>query len=155
MKLTLLLLFIIAFISVSPLQNIETLNMNQEKVKVTILGEVVEPKILELHPKSSIKDVLKFVEPTSEADIARLNLNERIKDDMVITLLPKKKDECISINYATSEELQTLSGVGPSTAQKIIEYREENGQFTLIEDILEIKGIGESKFKKIKDQVCL
>lgn len=155
MKLTLLLLFIVAFISISPIQNIETVNLNQEKVKVTILGEVVEPKVLKLHPQSSIKDALKFVEPTKEADFARLNLNERIKDDMVITLLPKKKDECISINFATSEELQSLSGIGPSTALKIIEYREANGQFKLIEDILEIKGIGNSKFEKIKDLICL
>lgn len=155
MKLTLLLLFIVAFISVSPIQNIETLNLNQEKVKVTILGEVVEPKVVNLHPKSSIKDALKFVEPTKEADLGRLNLNERIKDDMVITLLPKMKDQCISINFASKEELQTLSGVGPSTADKIIEYRETKGQFKLIEDILEIKGIGISKFEKIKDHICL
>lgn len=57
----------------------------------------------------------------------------------------------VNINTATKEQLDTLPGVGPSTAEKIIQYRNENGKFKSIEDIKNVKGIGESKYSKIKD----
>lgn len=61
----------------------------------------------------------------------------------------------ININTATQTQLETLSGIGPSTAAKIIAYREENGKFTKIEDIKNVSGIGESKFEKIKDDIVV
>lgn len=57
----------------------------------------------------------------------------------------------ININTATQEELETLPGIGPSIATKIINYRKENGKFKKIEDIKNVNGIGESKFNKIKE----
>ncbi len=59
----------------------------------------------------------------------------------------------ININKATKEELQTLSGIGESTAQKIIDYRKENGEFKQIEDLKNVSGIGEAKFNAIKDNI--
>lgn len=61
----------------------------------------------------------------------------------------------ISINSATKEELQTLSGVGESKAVAIIKYREENGPFNSLEDIMNVSGIGNSLFEKIKDNITL
>lgn len=61
----------------------------------------------------------------------------------------------ISINTATLEELMTLSGIGESKAKDIINYRETNGPFTSIEDLLKIKGIGESILAKIKENITL
>lgn len=61
----------------------------------------------------------------------------------------------ISINSATKDELQTLSGVGESKAISIIKYREENGPFKSIEDIMNVSGIGNSLFEKIKDNITL
>lgn len=58
---------------------------------------------------------------------------------------------CVSINTATQEELETLNGVGPSTAQKIIEGR----PYTVLEDLLNVSGIGEATFNKFKDSICL
>ena len=52
-------------------------------------------------------------------------------------------------------ELETLPGIGPSTAQKIVDYRDEVGLFTQIEDIMNVSGIGEGKFDKIKDQISV
>ena len=61
----------------------------------------------------------------------------------------------INLNTATMEELQTLSGIGESKAQAIIDYREENGQFSKPEDILEVSGIGETLYEKIKDNITV
>ena len=58
---------------------------------------------------------------------------------------------CVSINSASSEQLQSLTGVGPSTAQKIIDGR----PYEKIEDILNVSGIGQATYEKFKDQICL
>lgn len=65
------------------------------------------------------------------------------------------KNMKININTANLNELDMLPGIGDSTAQKIIDYRNENGKFNSIEDIKNIKGIGESKFEKIKDYIVV
>lgn len=61
----------------------------------------------------------------------------------------------ININSADSDQLQTISGVGPVTAQKIIDYRTQNGAFRRIEDLTNVSGIGEKTFEKMKDQICV
>ena len=61
----------------------------------------------------------------------------------------------VNINTASAEELDTLPGIGPAMAQRIIEFRETEGAFTAIEDIKKVKGIGEAKFEKMKDKICI
>ena len=61
----------------------------------------------------------------------------------------------VNINSATSSELQALSGVGEATAAAIIEDRESKGPFTSPEDLMRVSGIGEKKFAKIKDHICV
>lgn len=65
------------------------------------------------------------------------------------------KNSKININTATQTQLETLPGIGPSTATKIIAHRKEKGKFTKIEDIKEVSGIGEAKFEKIKDYITV
>jgi len=59
----------------------------------------------------------------------------------------------ININTASVEELDSLPGIGPTIAQRIIDYRDENGPFQTIEDILNVSGVGPSTFDQIKDLI--
>lgn len=61
----------------------------------------------------------------------------------------------VNINTATQTELETLPGIGPSTALKIINYRKENGKFSSIEEIKNVSGIGDNKFEEIKKYITV
>lgn len=63
--------------------------------------------------------------------------------------------EKVNINTADEKTLDTLPGIGPAMAKRIIEYRETEGAFQSIEDIKKIRGIGEAKFAKMKDKICI
>lgn len=65
----------------------------------------------------------------------------------------KNQNTKVNINTATQTELETLPGIGPSIASKIVNYRKENGKFKSIEEIKKVNGIGESKYKKIKELI--
>lgn len=101
---------------------------------------------------------------TIDADLTRLNLAKIVSDEEKI-VVPKKvileesetegESSIVNINTATVEKLSTLTGIGKSTAEKIVKYREENGYFNSIEDIMNVSGIGESKFNSIKDNITI
>lgn len=61
----------------------------------------------------------------------------------------------VNINEANSEQLQTLSGIGPTKAESIIQYRNDYGGFTAIQEITQVKGIGDATFLKIKDFITI
>ena len=61
----------------------------------------------------------------------------------------------VNINTATLAELQTLPRIGPAIAQRIIDFREQNGKFTKITDLLKVKGIGEKTFEGLKDLITV
>lgn len=86
----------------------------------------------------------------SEDETENGTVKEQVKE-----LVSEKKSGKININTATSEELQSLKGIGPSTASSIIAYREEYGGFSSIEEIMNVKRIGEKTFAKIKDRISV
>ena len=61
----------------------------------------------------------------------------------------------VNINTANKEKLETLPGIGETTAQKIIEYREQNGKFKTIENLKNVSGIGDAKFNSLKDKIIV
>ena len=70
-------------------------------------------------------------------------------------VLAEAPDQKVNINTATIEELVALPGVGPTLAGRIVEYREKAGQFNSVEELLNVKGIGEKNFEKIADYLTV
>ena len=86
-------------------------------------------------------------------------INNEIGENVVINetneTSSSKNKSSININKASEAELQTLPGIGASLANRIIEYRKQNGKFSSIEDIKNVNGIGESKYSNIKDLITV
>ncbi len=150
----------------------EELNVEKEKIKVHISGEVNYNGILELEKGDRIDDAIKKAGGiTEDADIDRINLaymledgqkilipnknseKEEINDDFFGIVDGQENNEKVNINIAKQTELETLPGIGPSLALRMIKYREENGKFKSIEEIKNVKGMGESKFIEIKELI--
>lgn len=109
-----------------------------------------------------LEDGVKVYIPSKNEEIENVTTTQKYVstdsgDDVVIeeNSVIKSNDVMVNINQATQTELETLPGIGPSTALKIISYREENGKFLNIEDIKNVSGIGESKFENIKNLICV
>jgi competence protein ComEA len=68
---------------------------------------------------------------------------------------PPATGEKVNINTAGAEELTALPGIGPAYARRIVEYREKNGPFKKLEDLLNVRGIGEKTFARIRERVTL
>lgn len=75
------------------------------------------------------------------------------KQEETLAFAEKKSDGKININTASVEELTTISGIGKSRAEAIVAFRKENGQFRNIQDIMEVSGIKEGLYQKIKDKI--
>lgn len=155
-------------------------NIIENKIVIHITGEVEEEGVIELEKGARISDAIEEAGGTTEeADLSNVNLayslsdgqkvkipNINEKDEEIIVVEEKagdniiiegnkSKEEKININKAAQTEIETLPGIGPSTALKIINYRNEHGKFKNIEDIKNVSGIGDSKFENIKEYICV
>ncbi|MDD5217031.1 MAG: ComEA family DNA-binding protein [Candidatus Omnitrophica bacterium] len=84
----------------------------------------------------------------SLAFVERLDAAPNVSAEVQSTAL-----SVVNINKAGSEELQTIRGVGPRIAERIIQYRDQNGPFKNPEDLAKVRGVGSAKLQKIKDQI--
>lgn len=159
---------------------VEILEIDSEEgseVVVDLQGAVEKPGVYQLKADSRINDLLIMAGGlAAEADrewfSKNVNLAQKLSDGIKIYVpfegeVGKAQDysgqvagiasetfgEKININLATSAELETLSGIGPATAKKIIDYRQENGPFTSAEEIMKVPGIGEKTFENIKEKI--
>ena len=155
---------------------------SEETIYIHISGEVVNPGIYELKGKVRIKDVVDIAGGfTENADLTNVNLaycvsdgqkinipninDKKSSDNVVISDSAGEsvinygdgsiKENKVNINTATQTELETLTGIGPSIASKIIDFRAKNGKFKKNEDIKNVAGIGESKYESIKNEICV
>jgi competence protein ComEA len=102
-----------------------------------------------------VQDVLDLCSPDPAADLSRINPQMILKDHDVLRIPEIQPEPLVSINTAAAEELQTLPGIGPGTAQRIIHYREENGLFQELQDLMRVKGIGPGRYEALKERICL
>jgi competence protein ComEA len=149
-----------------------------EPIQVHVAGAVVRPGVYDLPEDSRVLDAIEaaggFV---VEADKNSINLAAILEDaqrldvPFVAGFVPDDEEgfvvitegtpsslageELIDINNASLEELDQLPGIGPTTAQNIIDYREDNGPFARIEDIVNVSGIGSATYDDISDLITV
>lgn len=155
-------------------------NKEVEKVYVDIKGYVKNPGVYEIESNKRVIDVISMAGGINkDANTKYLNMSKKITDEMVIIVYSneeieklnvEEKIECncekitndaclenteeinlININTASLEELKKLDGIGDVKAKSIIDYREENGFFTTIEELTNVSGISENTYDKIKN----
>lgn len=150
--------------------------MGENVMIIDIKGEVKKPGVYEVKRDDRVIDVITLAGGLTDlADERQINLAQKLEDEMVI-YVPKEGEEDVEIaaissmqtkmtqadgeelirlNEASSEELQTLQGIGPAKAEAIIQYRDEHGPFQHVEDLLNVSGIGEKTLENIKDEIAI
>jgi competence protein ComEA len=151
-------------------------------ISVHVIGAVPRPGLYEFPEDARVQDAIDAAGGLlAEADENASNLAALLEDGQQLNIpyqvgsepvddggasdLPSSSDdegstadpdtELVNINTATLEELDSLPGIGPTTAQKIIDYRTENGPFSVIEDIMNVSGIGPATFEDIQDLITV
>jgi competence protein ComEA len=142
------------------------------RVVVHVAGAVRRPGVYKLPATARVDDaVARAGGPTRRADLGGLNLAAEVEDGRQV-LVPERlragsaaaasatasapaDGQPLNLNTATLEQLDTLSGIGPTTAQKILDFREERGGFGSIEELGEIPGIGDKRLATLREEVTL
>lgn len=152
-----------------------------DKIYVHVAGAVKNPGVYTFDSGARVNDAVKEALPLPEAYLDGLNLAALLEDGVRVevpvnpALAAGSEDAAavlsgrpapnlaasgagsgkVNINTATAEELDTLPGIGPAYAERIISYREEHGSFSSIEELQEVSGIGPKTFEKLKDMVSI
>ncbi len=134
------------------------------KIMVDVKGAVKFPNVYEIPKKSRVCDVVELAGGfTEEAQIEAVNLADYVYDAQKI-VIPRIGEEVIEsdikttkkwtisdLNRATPSQLESINGIGPSTAQKIVDYRNSHGEFHKLSDLTNISGIGARTVEKWKE----
>jgi competence protein ComEA len=142
-------------------------------IRVYVSGAVRQPDVYELPPGSIVQHAVNAAGgPTSEADLDRINLAVELRDQQQV-YVPRQgetnpppvsggesggggqEETLVNINTAPAAELETLPGIGPALAGRIVEYREANGPFETIEQIQNVPGIGPATFEGLRDLITV
>lgn len=149
------------------------------EVYVDVDGAVARPGVYRLKDGARVSQAIDAAGGlTADADVTGLNRASKITDGQKIYVPTVGEQQAaaavggaessaattpgagsssglVNINTASAAELQTLSGIGPSMAQSIIDERTKNGAFASVDDLMRVSGIGEKKLAKIKDCICV
>lgn len=136
------------------------------QISVYVTGAVEHPGVYTLPHGSRVNDLLKRAVPKKEWDATAINLAKRLEDEDMIVVpklthqkifplfhAPAKKlaaNQSVSLNQASIAEFQTLPGIGPGMAKRIVDYRTAHGSFGSIEDLQDVPGMGGKKFQRVK-----
>ncbi len=163
-------------------ENNPAIQIETPSVIIHIAGAVKNPGVYQLKSTDRIVDAVKIAGgETEEANLDVINLAALLKDGQKIIVPYKTYSETgeeimpntfnhtasvyssspastsakININTANANLLQTLPGIGPVLSERIIDYRNQNGLFGVIDEIKDVSGIGEKKYEGIKDLICV
>lgn len=155
-------------VSVSPAAS------SSRRAVVHVVGAVREPGVYRVASGTRVEDAIERAGgATGRADLSAINLAAKVADGQQV-VVPRRGAAAvataagagatgataassgpISLNTATAEQLDTLDGVGPSTAQKILDYRTAHGGFASIDDLAQIPGIGPKRLESLRKQVTV
>lgn len=138
-------------------------------VVVDVSGAVKRPGVYRLTTEDRVEDALERAGGTTRrADLTAINRASKLEDGRQIlvptrgksasttsadTAAPATSSGPVNLNTATLEQLETLDGVGPATAQKIVDYREQHGGFKSVDELDQVSGIGEKRLAALRDHV--
>ncbi len=154
MRLLIFFIFIL-YIGMVSFEVIDFNSITDDEIIVEVKGHHEKSGLYTLNEYSTIEDLFTLIEVEDIYDLSMYNLQSILEDKDVIILQEEKETPLISINTATLQELDSLPGIGEKTAQKIIDYRTQNGLFKTLEDIMLVEGIKEAKFNQLKDYIRL
>ncbi|HSG78691.1 MAG TPA: helix-hairpin-helix domain-containing protein [Acidimicrobiia bacterium] len=135
-----------------------------EHITVHVSGAVRRPGLIEIVPEARVADAVAAAGgATPDADLSSLNLAGPVVDGARVVVpargstaaRPAGGEGPIRVNQATAEELERIPGVGPVLAERIVAHREAHGPFSVVEDLLDVPGIGEGKLAAIRDDVAV
>lgn len=134
-----------------------TFPLNQ--ITVYLYGEVKYPGLYSIDENTNLYELINLAGGfTNNANIDNINLARIISNNEMIIIEKKStinKNNLININTATKEELMKIKGIGESKANEIIKYRTNYGNFKNIDDLLKVKGISKTLFDEIKNQITI
>jgi len=145
---------------------LEITDIALQTLMVDVAGAVVNPDVYSLPLNSRVVEAIKAAGGLKKgADTSDINQARILKDGEQIyvypaatafsrsTGTPVRKNGPIMINRATAKDFESLDGIGPVLANRIVTYRKSNGPFTAVEDLLKVQGIGQSKFAQFKEKL--
>ena len=138
----------------------------KERIFVYVAGEVKNPGVIQLEEGARVDEAVNKAGGITEmANLTNINLAKIVEDgekiyisnqnEEIILEENQKSSVKININKASISELQSLNGIGPAMAQKIIEYRKSNGPFKSLDELKNVSGIGDNKFKELESQITI
>ncbi|WP_088066919.1 helix-hairpin-helix domain-containing protein [Gottfriedia luciferensis] len=145
---------------------------NSKDFMVDVKGAIKNPGVFHCKTGDRVFDAIRLAGGFhKEADINKVNLAEKLSDEMVIyvprvgeeisniSLNPNhtnsNKDDAIDINHATQEELEKIPGIGPSKAKNILDYIEKNGPFTSVDQLESVNGIGKKSVEHMTPYIII
>ena len=155
-------------IKASPKAPKKTTSMPKNKlVAVDIQGAVKKPGVYQIKEGSLVQNVINLAGGLVEnADTKQINQAKRVTDQMQVYVPVKgmtsqtstsapSQGEKVNINSATVDDFKNVTGIGPKKAEKIITFREKNGNFKELKDLTKVSGIGEKSLESLKDQLTV
>lgn len=167
------ILVLVTFIKIDPNNKVDNgltsttiSSVTKGMVTVTIEGQVAHPGTYTLDENLTVTDLVLLAGGyLSSADLDAIDDSLPIKERTLVyvPLLSGYSQSCvidpdskkINVNTATADELKTINGISETIALRIISYREENGDFTYLEELMKVSGIGTKTYEKIRDYITL